>query len=150
MKNRILTFFVLSFTLLFIVNCNQTALAPNNPTPPYPKIIYDKTLDTSIIPTDFSKTLDNRIKILFSQNPNPKIQAIHYHFIHFYNESQGDRSPSISFGAYPRYLIQLNLKVITQDTTSFYKQNYEIPIALFNPMYDQHFDSLISKALKTP
>lgn len=150
MKNKILTFFILSFAVLFFANCNQTTLAPNNPTLPYPKIIYDRALDTSIIPTDFPKTFENRFKILFNQNPNPKIQAIHYYFTHFYNEGQGDRSPSASFSVLPRYLIQLNLKVITQDTTSFYKQSYEIPIALFNPIYDQHFDSLISKALKTP
>lgn len=150
MKNKILAFFILSFMVLLLANCSHTTIAPDNPTIPYPKITYDSNLDSSIIPTDFPKTFENRFKILFNQNPNPKIQAIHYHFTHFYNESQGDFSPRASFSMIPRYLVQLNLKVITPNSTQTYKQHYEIPVALFNPMYDRHFDSLILKALKAP
>lgn len=150
MLKKILTFFILGFILFFIFNCSKSpTIAPANPSIPYPKIIYAKELDTSIIPTDFPKTFENRFKILFNQNPNPNIQEIRYYFTHFYNESQGDYSPRSSFSMLPRYLLELNIQVLTHNTDKLYKQYYEIPIALFNPMYDQHFDFLIQKALQT-
>ncbi|CAM2799610.1 hypothetical protein [Helicobacter burdigaliensis] len=137
----ILTSFLLSFCLFFS-SCANPPLA--NPNLNYPNITYSKDKDTSIIPVGFSQTFTNRFKILYEKNPNPNIQKIEFYFSHYYNESQGDDSPTASFSFTPRYLLKIN--VIINGDIKLYK-DIEIPVIAFNPPYSQIFDSLILQIL---
>ncbi|PZT47813.1 hypothetical protein B6S12_06920 [Helicobacter valdiviensis] len=141
----ILTSFLLSFCLFFISGCANPPLA--NPNLNYPQILYQKDKDTSIIPIGFSQTFTNRFKILYEKTPNPNLKTIEFYFTHYYNEAQGDDSPTASFSFTPRYLLRAN--VIINGDIKLHK-DIELPVIAFNPPYSQIFDGIIQEALKLP
>ncbi|WP_026943090.1 hypothetical protein [Helicobacter rodentium] len=146
MQNRILTFFILSISLFAFLGCVHSPLA--NPNMPYPKLTYAESRNTDIVPQDFANTFINRFKILYEQSPNANLKEVRFYFKDYYNEARGDFSPTALFSFTPRYLMQLNVQVITFSHTQNFTQNYQIPVIGFNPPYSQNFDGLILKILQ--
>lgn len=142
---QILAFFLAIMLLVMNFGCSKPLANPNLA---YPKIIYDKDRDTHIIPVDFSRTFENRFKILYATAPNPALKEVRFYFSDFINNKNDDFRIVPNNTATPSYDITLHIEGLFDTHNTSLEQSYVIPIMTFNPPYTQNFDGLILKLLE--